>query len=181
MYSTGIKLNNYRSACLSLKLEKLIKTVSETLNATLSGRLIVSPLTWICGLPPVGMGNEKQIWRRVLPSRSPLGRLNDCETSSRQPSPWIYCENPAQTLPLNDSWSGTCAQQNGRGICENGSEISISGTENGICDYGTWIYSLQTFFQILNGNGGVSCCYGNETCEEYIKCFTIHSAILLST
>lgn len=43
--------------------EKLIWTVSVTLNGTSSGRLNVSPSIWIGGHPPVGMGmgNGRQI------------------------------------------------------------------------------------------------------------------------
>lgn len=41
--------------------EKLIWTVSVTLTGTSSGRLNVSPSTWIGGHPPVGMGNGRQI------------------------------------------------------------------------------------------------------------------------
>lgn len=107
--------------------EKLISTVNETANATLSGRPIACPSTWSDGHPHVGMASETQIWLPVLPSRSPLGTANDCETSARHRSPWSDCESRAPTSPWNDSSNGTCVLPSETGTCQSESATWICG------------------------------------------------------
>lgn len=129
MYSIEIDLNNDKKKRLfscSSNPEKLIlsvnKTLNETSNGTWSVRPIAFPSTWSASHPHAGTASVRQIWPPVLPSRSPLGMANDCETCVPRRSPWIYCESRAPTSPWNGSWNGTCVLPNETGTCRSESE-----------------------------------------------------------